>query len=244
MNVLEERTAILRERAEAVSACRRCKIGSTRRNAVYSDGSPAARLMIIGEGPGENEDKTGVPFIGRAGELLNKMLAAIELDREKDVYICNTVKCRPTLDEGGKLKNRPPTIDEMANCRQYLDEQIEIIQPEVILCLGAPSAKSFLGKDFAITRQRGTWFEGPGGIPLIVTFHPAYVLRLTGGNVTEVKRLVWHDLQQVRDRLNGSDGYVPKASGAKKSALKPAASDKYCEEEAPALPLLSEKTLR
>jgi uracil-DNA glycosylase family 4 len=207
MRDVAEREAQLAERAAVVSACRRCAIGSTRRNAVYSDGKASARLMIIGEGPGDNEDKTGTPFIGRAGELLNKMLAAIELDRKEDVYICNTVKCRPTLDDGGRLKNRPPTLDEMANCRPYLDEQIDLVQPSVILCLGAPSAKSFLGKTFAITQQRGQWYEGPVGIPLIVTFHPAYILRLTGGNVTEVKRLVWDDLKKVRDRLNGSDGY-------------------------------------
>lgn len=201
---LEERNATLAQRAAVVDACRRCAIGSTRRHAVYADGSAAARLMIIGEGPGENEDATGTPFVGRAGELLNKMLGAIEVRRE-DVYIANTVKCRPTLDDSGRPKNRPPTPDEMANCREYLDEQIQIVQPEIILCLGAPAAKSFLGKNFVITRERGQWFPGPGGIPLIVTFHPAYVLRLTGGTLTEVKRVVWSDLQRLRDRLNGGE---------------------------------------
>ena len=157
--------------------------------------------MVIGEGPGENEDKQGRPFIGRAGELLEKMLLAIDLPRES-VFICNTVKCRPTLDDGVRLKNRPPTPDEMANCRGYLDEQIAIVRPRAILCLGAPSAKSFLGPKFAISKQRGQWFEGPDGIPLMATFHPAYILRLTGGEITAAKRLVWNDLKLLRAKLD------------------------------------------
>lgn len=187
--------------AEIVSACRRCEIGSTRQNAVYGDGSVDARIMLIGEGPGENEDRTGKPFVGRAGELLTKMLAAISLERT-DVYIANTVKCRPTLEENGRLKNRPPTVTEMANCREYLDEQIDVVRPDIILCLGAPAAKTFLGKGFAISKQRGQWFEGPHGIPLMVTFHPAFILRQTGDALTEMKRLVWADLKAVRERYD------------------------------------------
>jgi len=112
------------------------------------------------------------------------------------------VKCRPTLDDGVRLRNRPPDPDEMANCRPYLDEQIEIIRPRIILCLGAPAVKSFLGPKFSITKQRGQWFEGPSGIPLIATFHPAYILRLTGGEVEATKRLVWGDLKMIRKRLD------------------------------------------
>jgi DNA polymerase len=186
--------------AAVVAACRRCAIGSTRTNSVYGEGDPCAALMVVGEGPGETEDKLGRPFVGRAGELLDKMLLAIGLPRE-DVYICNTVKCRPTLDVGHRLANRAPTPDEMRNCRPYLDEQIALLRPRVILALGSPAAKSFLGERFSITKQRGHWYEGPLGIPLIATFHPAYVLRQTGGSIDEVKRLVWNDLKQVRDRL-------------------------------------------
>ena len=116
--------------------------------------------MVVGEGPGETEDKLGRPFVGRAGELLDRMLLAIGLPRE-DVFICNTVKCRPTLDTGNRLANRAPTPDEMRNCRPYLDQQIEIIRPRVILALGAPAAKSFMGETFSITKQRGQWFDGP-----------------------------------------------------------------------------------
>jgi uracil-DNA glycosylase len=186
--------------AATVGACRKCTIGATRRNAVYGEGDPCADLMVVGEGPGENEDKQGRPFVGRAGELLDKMLLAIDLPRES-VFICNIVKCRPTLDLGHRLANRAPTPEEIQNCRPYLDEQIAIVRPRVILALGAPAAKSFMGERFSITKQRGQWFEGPSGIPVIASFHPAYVLRQTGGAMSEVKRLVWKDLKQVRDRL-------------------------------------------
>ncbi len=195
------RERLLEKAASITGACRKCQIGYERRNNVYGEGDPCARLMVIGEGPGESEDLVGRPFVGRAGELLNKMLAAIDLPRE-DVYICNTVKCRPTLDEGGKLKNRAPMPVEMENCRSYLDEQIEIVAPDVILAVGAPAAKSFLGKAFSIINGRGRWYEGPNGIPLMVTFHPAYVLRQGGLALTETKRQVWSDLKQVRAKLD------------------------------------------
>lgn len=201
---LQERTlhqTALDRSSAIVALCRKCGIGATRTNSVYGEGDPVASLMVVGEGPGETEDKVGRPFVGRAGELLDKMLLAIGLPRE-DVYICNTVKCRPTLDTGTRLANRAPTPDEMRNCRPYLDEQIEIIRPRVILALGAPAAKSFMGEKFSITKQRGQWFEGPLGIPIIATFHPAYILRQTGGAMTEVKKLVYNDLKQVRARLD------------------------------------------
>jgi uracil-DNA glycosylase family 4 len=191
----------LASQAAIVEGCRRCAIGSTRRNSVYGEGDPCAALMVVGEGPGETEDKLGRPFVGRAGELLDRMLLAIGLPRE-DVFICNTVKCRPTLDLGNRLANRPPTPDEMANCRGYLDQQIEIIRPRVILALGAPAAKSFMGERFAISKQRGQWFDGPAGTPIMATFHPAYILRMTGGAMTEVKKLVWNDLKAIRTRLD------------------------------------------
>jgi uracil-DNA glycosylase family 4 len=187
--------------AAVVEACRRCSIGSTRTNSVYGEGDPCAALMVVGEGPGETEDKLGRPFVGRAGELLDKMLAAIDLARE-DVFICNTVKCRPTLDDGRRLRNRAPEPEEMKNCRPYLDLQIEIIGPRVILALGAPAAKSFMGEKFSITRQRGQWFEGPNAIPTIATFHPAYILRQTGGELTGMKRLVFADLKAVKSKLD------------------------------------------
>lgn len=203
---LEERarrTRHLAGLAAAASACRKCAIGYERRNNVYGEGDPCAGLMVVGEGPGETEDLMGRPFVGRAGQLLDKMLGAIGLARE-EVYICNTVKCRPTLPGPRGPRNRAPDPEEMANCRPFLDEQIEIIHPRVLLALGAPAAKSFLGRDFQITKMRGRWYEGPLGIPLMVTFHPAYVLRQTGGEMDAVKRMVWTDLKAVRARLDES----------------------------------------
>jgi DNA polymerase len=219
---IAERTA--RERqldacAAVVEGCRKCAIGGTRKHSVYGEGDPMAALMVVGEGPGETEDQLGRPFVGRAGELLDRMLLAIDLPRE-DVYICNTVKCRPTLFDGARLRNRAPEPDEMANCRAYLDEQIAIIRPRVILALGAPAAKSFLGPKFAITRQRGQWYVGPHDIPLMVSFHPAYVLRQTGGELNAVKRLVWDDLRAVRTRLDEPTA-VPEAAAAEPEALQP-----------------------
>ncbi|MFN2449976.1 MAG: uracil-DNA glycosylase [Candidatus Baltobacteraceae bacterium] len=206
------RERLLANAAAVAAACRKCQIGYDRRNNVYGEGDPCARLMVIGEGPGETEDLLGRPFVGRAGELLEKMLAAIGLPRE-DVYICNTVKCRPTLHEANKLKNRAPLPPEMSNCRPFLDEQIDIIAPDVILTMGAPAAKSFLGPDFAITKGRGRWYGGPNGTPLMVTFHPAYVLRQGGMALTETKRQVWSDLKQVRAKLDEKAGVVQPRSG-------------------------------
>ena len=226
MTLLElraRRERVLERACAVAAACRKCQIGYERRNNVFGEGDPCARLMVIGEGPGETEDLLGRPFVGRAGELLDKMLAAIGLPRE-DVYICNTVKCRPTLHEGGKQRNRAPNPIEMTNCRPYLDEQIEIIEPQVILALGAPAAKSFCGSDFVITKGRGLWYEGPKGIPLMVTFHPAYVLRQGGMALTDTKRQVWSDLKKVRaklDELQSAETFSSAAPAAEQVSLFP-----------------------
>jgi uracil-DNA glycosylase len=198
----EERRECLGRAAVVADACRKCTIGYERRHNVYGEGDPCARLMVIGEGPGETEDELGRPFVGRAGQLLDRMLAAIDLPREA-VYICNTVKCRPTVPGPNGSRNRAPEPSEMENCRPFLDEQIEIVAPSVILALGAPAAKSFLGRDFQITKMRGSWYVGPRDTPLMVTFHPAYILRQTGGEIEAVKRLVWNDLKAVRSKLGG-----------------------------------------
>ena len=196
-----ERRAALAQLHAVVDACRRCSIGSTRTKVVCGVGDPSAPLVIVGEGPGESEDLQGEPFVGRAGELLTKMLAAIGLRRE-DVFITNTIKCRASQIVGGRVVNRAPMQEEMANCREYLDRELDVVRPRIILALGAPAAKSFLGPGFSITRQRGVWYAGPFGAELMATYHPAYILRLTGGNMTAVKKLVWSDLQAVRAKLD------------------------------------------
>ncbi|HXM19225.1 MAG TPA: uracil-DNA glycosylase [Candidatus Tumulicola sp.] len=200
----DDRAAALERLHQTVDACRRCAIGSTRTKVVCGVGDPHSPLVIVGEGPGENEDRQGEPFVGRAGELLTRMLAAIGLRRE-DVFITNTIKCRATTEENGRVFNRAPMQEEMANCREYLDIELSVLKPRVVLALGAPAAKSFQGAGFSITRQRGVWYPGPLGSDLIVTFHPAYILRLTGGNINAVKKLVWSDLQAVQRRLAGED---------------------------------------
>ena len=199
--VSDDRAAMLAALHAEVDACRRCAIGSTRTKVVCGVGDPHARLIVVGEGPGENEDRIGEPFVGRAGELLTKMLAAIDLRRE-DVFITNTIKCRATLMEQGRIKNRAPMQEELNNCRPYLERELSTVNARVILALGAPAAKTFLGPAFSITRQRGIWYVGPGGIDLMVTFHPAYLLRLTGGEMNAVKRMVYADLLAVRARID------------------------------------------
>ncbi|MDQ6767259.1 MAG: uracil-DNA glycosylase, partial [Candidatus Eremiobacteraeota bacterium] len=180
-------------------------------------------LVIVGEGPGEHEDRQGEPFVGRAGELLTKMLAAIGLRRE-DVFITNTIKCRAITDEGGRVANRAPSPEEMSNCREYLDRELAIVGPRIILALGAPAAKSFLGRDFSITRQRGIWYWGPNGTELIVTFHPAYILRQTGGEINAVKKLVWSDLLAVRAKLDEFAAGAAQSPSADKDAAPTALS--------------------
>ncbi|MGA8099564.1 MAG: uracil-DNA glycosylase [Candidatus Cybelea sp.] len=191
----------LAQASVVADSCRKCAIGYERRNNVYGEGDPCASLMVVGEGPGETEDQLGRPFVGRAGQLLDRMLAAIGLTRG-EVYICNTVKCRATVPGPNGSRNRAPDQQEMENCRPFLDEQIAIVLPKIILALGSPAAKSFLGRDFQITRMRGRWYVGPNETPLMVTFHPAYILRQTGGEIEGVKRLVWSDLKAVRVKLD------------------------------------------
>ncbi|WP_244981915.1 uracil-DNA glycosylase, partial [Corallococcus exercitus] len=163
--------------------CRRCKLCTGRKNIVFGSGNPRADLVFVGEGPGENEDLQGVPFVGAAGDLLTKMISAMGFTRN-DVYIANVVKCRPP-------GNRNPEPDEIAACEPFLRSQLLAIQPKVIVALGKFAAQTLLRDTTPITRMRGQWREYEG-IQLMPTFHPAYLLR----NSAE-KRKAWEDLQQV-----------------------------------------------
>jgi DNA polymerase len=178
---------------EAVRAelgdCRRCPLCEKRRNLVFGEGNPAARVVFVGEGPGEEEDKSGRPFVGRAGELLTKMIEAVGWRRE-DVYICNIVKCRPP-------GNRDPAPIEVATCEPFLHKQLHAIAPAAIVTLGKPAISTLLGRPVAITKLRGRWLEWQG-IPVMPTYHPAYLLR----NYTrETRQAVWDDLRAVRERV-------------------------------------------
>ena len=167
--------------------CTRCKLHKTRTNIVFGVGSPEARLMFVGEAPGEDEDLQGYPFVGKAGQLLTKMIEAMGLGRE-DVYICNTVKCRPP-------NNRNPEPDELLACEPFLKGQLGAVKPEVIVTLGKFAAQALLREQTPITRLRGQWREYEG-IPVMPTFHPAYLLRSPAE-----KGKVWEDLKQVMKRL-------------------------------------------
>lgn len=173
--------------ASEASGCTGCRLHEGRRSVVFGSGNPNADLMFIGEAPGAEEDRQGLPFVGRAGELLTRIIKAIDLTRE-DVYIANIVKCRPP-------GNRDPRPDEVSACRGFLERQIDLIQPRVIVLLGRVAAQTLLGNDLTLSRMRGQWYR-VRGVETRVTYHPAALLRNAG-----FKRPTWEDMQIVRDRL-------------------------------------------
>jgi DNA polymerase len=164
---------ILRQKTQS---CQDCPLWQRRTNVVFGEGNPAAPLVLVGEGPGDNEDKTGRPFVGKAGQLLDKALYENQLSRD-DVYICNTVKCRAADWSTGKPQNRPPTESETLACRRWLVPQLQEIGPYVILCIGAPSAKNLIDKNFKITKQRGIFYPSEFARTVLATLHPSYILR-------------------------------------------------------------------
>ncbi|MFM8979428.1 MAG: uracil-DNA glycosylase [Planctomycetia bacterium] len=172
-----------------VAACRRCALGGTRTQAVFGAGSRTPRLVVVGEAPGAEEDEQGLPFVGASGQLLTRMLAAIGLSREQDVYVLNLLKCRPP-------GNRPPLPTEVASCAPWLREQLSLLGPPPILALGAHAARALLATERGITSLRGTWMRTPEGWRVMPTYHPAYLLR-----TPEAKREAWLDLQAVQREL-------------------------------------------
>jgi uracil-DNA glycosylase family 4 len=174
--------------AAEVASCTRCGLCRERTQTVFARGTGSSGVCFVGEGPGADEDAQGYPFVGKAGQLLDRMIHAMGLGRE-EVYVCNIVKCRPP-------KNRKPEPDEMATCRPYLVEQLELVQPKVIVALGATAVEGLLGVSGGITRLRGTWRLYAGRIAVMPTFHPAYLLR-----APEAKRDVWNDLKEVLRHL-------------------------------------------
>lgn len=176
-----------------VASCTKCGLATTRTNTVFSRGNPEAKLCFIGEAPGADEDAQGVPFVGRAGQLLDKMIQAMGLDPAKDVYVCNIIKCRPP-------GNRRPEPEEVATCIPYLHEQIAQIDPKVIVALGNTSVAALLGTKLGITKVRGQWKLYRGKIPVMPTYHPSYLLR-PSPQQSEAKRQAWEDLQAVMKEL-------------------------------------------
>jgi uracil-DNA glycosylase family 4 len=185
--------AALRER---VMGCVKCEhLASSRKNVVFGVGNIDAQLMFVGEAPGADEDAQGEPFVGRAGELLTRIIQTMGLQRG-DVYIANILKCRPDTP-GQSSGNRKPTPDEMATCVPYLHEQIDLIQPRVLVALGATAIEGLLGKTMGIMKMRGQW-KTYRGTPLMPTFHPAYLLR---NQAMSEKRKVWEDMLSVMEKL-------------------------------------------
>ena len=190
--IIEVRDPSLEAILEDIGDCRRCRLHEQRTRIVFGEGNPRARLMFVGEGPGADEDVSGRPFVGRAGQLLDKIIVAIGLKRE-DVYIANIVKCRPP-------QNRAPERDEVQTCEPFLWRQIALIRPEVIVALGSPAFQCLLRTKDSISRARGEWRE-LDGIKVMPTFHPAFLLRSP-----DKKREVWEDMKKVRDFLSTSSG--------------------------------------
>jgi uracil-DNA glycosylase len=172
-----------------VSGCMRCGLGGTRTQVVFNDGVANARLMVLGEAPGQNEDETGLPFVGAAGKLLDLLLATVDLSRRENVYICNVLKCRPP-------GNRNPLPDEIEACRPILERQIEVVSPEVILAVGTFAAQWLTGSQAPLGKLRGSVYSYRG-VPLVVTYHPAAILRNQGWT-----RATWDDFQLLRRVLD------------------------------------------
>jgi uracil-DNA glycosylase family 4 len=191
-----EKTAAFTALRERALVCVKCPhLASSRKNVVFGVGSIDAQLMFVGEAPGADEDEQGEPFVGRAGQLLTKIIQATGLSRA-DVYIANILKCRPDTP-GQSAGNRKPTPDEMATCIPYLHEQIDLIRPQVIVALGATAVDGLLGKTIGITKLRGNW-QTYRGTPLMPTYHPAYLLR---NQAMSEKRKVWEDMLAVMEKL-------------------------------------------
>ena len=200
-----EKAVELEKIAEEVRQCRKCGLGSLRTNAVPGEGDPNARIMFVGEGPGADEDAQGRPFVGRAGQLLDKIIAACGLERS-EVFIGNILKCRPP-------DNRDPRADEIVSCLPYLQRQIEIIDPEIIVALGAHAARTLLNTTKSIGQLRGQFHEycaGIGRVPikLMATYHTAYLLR---NYSEENRRRVWEDMKKVLAELDLPIPEHPKA---------------------------------
>ena len=179
----------LQQLAASMKDCKGCRLCEERRSVVFGAGPADARVMLIGEGPGQNEDEQGLPFVGRAGQLLDRMLDAVDLSRERNVYIANMVKCRPP-------KNRDPQPDETEACIGFLREQVRLIRPKIVVCLGSVASTALIGPEAKITTVRGTWHEKKGTY-FTATYHPAALLR------DESKKIfMWRDLKAVQERLH------------------------------------------
>ena len=188
----------LEEVRQMCEYCDKCALCKTRTNIVFSGGVPNHKMMLIGEAPGYYEDQKGEPFVGKAGQLLDKIFESVGLSRKKDVYICNTLKCRPP-------DNRDPLPEEKEACRAYLDAQIEILKPRIILLCGKVALSSMLNTSTGITRVRGKWFDGPFDSKMMPIFHPSYLLRNDSHEKGSPKWLMWQDIKEIKKAYDSLD---------------------------------------
>lgn len=187
---------------DSIKDCQACKLASTRKCLVFGEGSADAKILFIGEGPGKDENESGRPFVGRAGQLLTAIIEKGMGIPRSEVYIANIVKCRPTLDMAG-TRDRPPDDEEVAACSPFLLKQIEIIEPKVIITLGNPSTRFLLKIKAGISTVRGKWHLY-GHIPVMPTYHPSYILR-NGNDSSPLKRDVWNDVKAVLHYLESNE---------------------------------------
>lgn len=193
--------ARVRELAERARVCTACDLSAKRTNVVFGEGNPLSPLVLVGEGPGETEDKTGRPFVGRSGQLLDEALRECGMLR-KHIFITNVVRCRPTLEEAGRLKNRPPTAAEANTCISlWLEPTLTAIEPVVILCLGAPAATAVIKKGFKMMQERGQFFDSKYARYAIASLHPAYILRQQGEAYDEARALLVKDIEAARKKV-------------------------------------------
>ena len=204
MDVREEVAIPKAERLAALAAqaavCTACGLSQTRTQVVFGEGNPEAMLMLVGEGPGQNEDSTGRPFVGRSGVFLDQCLRENGITR-KHVYVCNVLRCRACELKDGRIQNRPPTAEETNSCLPWLEQTIAIIQPLVILCLGGPAANTVIHKGFRITQERGQWFETKYVRHATATLHPAFILRQEGDAYAAARQTLVNDIAAARQKV-------------------------------------------
>lgn len=189
-SILQKKEALLEEIKKEVERCTLCPLAKSRTQVVFGEGNPDALIMLVGEAPGEDEDRTGRPFVGKAGQLLTKILLSVGIQRE-EVYIANMVKCRPP-------GNRTPTLEEVATCFPYLEAQIAIVNPSIIVTLGSVSTGYLLETKEPMSKLRGQWFDWRGGKRIFPMFHPSFLLRHESRAPGSPKHLTWLDIQEVK----------------------------------------------
>jgi uracil-DNA glycosylase len=184
---------------QEVKSCRACPLWEIGTQTVFGEGPVGARLMLVGEAPGRDEDLQGRPFVGASGRLLDEALRRAELERA-ELYVTNTVKHRPWLQQGSRQKNRAPKQSEINACRPWLSAELRLVRPALIVCLGATAARELLGKDFKLTQQRGQWHDGPGGAQVLATLHPSYVLIQPPETQEQVREGFFADIRAAAER--------------------------------------------